>query len=156
MSEPTLAVRRAARSDEDLVYRLLCDMESAAFKREAFSQRFSALLADGHRPCYIVEVDGVAAGYLSLRIECPLHHERPVAEIVELVVAPEVRNRGVGSALFAHVCQCARQSGCELIEVHSKLARVAAHRFYERMGMVKTHVHLTKSLLAGEGQAGES
>ena len=139
-------VRRARPEDEGLVRRLVEDMEGYDFAPEPFSRRFGELLGDARRACFVVELDGSPAGYIALRVEHPLHHERPVAEVVELAVSPEARGQGLGAALLGHACDYARDEGCELIEVHSKVERTRAHRFYEREGMRKTHVHLTMPL----------
>ena len=148
-----VAVRRAAPEDEPLVRRLAGDMEGCEFAAAPFRARFLALLADPRRACFVVELDEEPAGYLSMRVEEPLHHELPVAEVVELAVAPEARGRGLGARLFSHACAWAEREGCELVEVHSKLHRSRAHRFYERQGMERTHAHFTMALHPAGGAA---
>ena len=133
-------------ADEGFIRRLVGVMEGREFAPGPFACRFRELLGDACRACFVVELDGRPQGYIAVRVERPLHHELPVAEVLELVVSPEARGQGLGSVLLGCACDYARQEGCELIEVHSKVERARAHRFYEREGMRKTHVHLTMPL----------
>lgn len=139
-------VRRAEEGDLGRIAALIGDMERHGFAPEPLYARWSEQLDCGRYTCLVACVDHEVAGLINLRCEWQLHHERPVAEIMELVVDPGERGRGVGGVLFGAASRLARKLGCELIEVHSKNERTAAHRFYERQGMVKTHVHLTLPL----------
>ena len=58
---------------------------------------------------------------------------------MELVVAEEVRGRGIGRALFECACVRSAQAGCVQIELSCHCARHDAHRFYEREGMMLSH-----------------
>ena len=141
-----VTVRRAEEADVRAVAALIGEMENRAYPLEAFYERWSEQLRDGHHTCLVACMDDVVMGCLNLRCEWQLHHDRPVAEIMEMAVAGGSCGKGVGGVLFTAACRLARQLGCELIEVHSKNERAAAHRFYEREGMVKTHVHFTLPL----------
>ncbi len=57
-------------------------------------------------------------------------------EILGLVVAPEVRGRGVGRQLVAAVEEWAVQRGLGLLAVRSNIMRTESHPFYERLGFV--------------------
>ena len=58
-------------------------------------------------------------------------------EILGLVVAPEVRGRGVGRQLVAAVEEWAVQLGLRQLAVRSNIVRTESHPFYERLGFVK-------------------
>ncbi len=58
-------------------------------------------------------------------------------EILGLVVAPEVRGRGVGRQLVAAVEEWAVQRGLGLLAVRSNIMRTESHPFYERLGFVR-------------------
>lgn len=60
------------------------------------------------------------------------------AWIEDLVVDSKVRSQGVGAALLDAATEWARERGCSHMELDSGLARVDAHRFYERYGMPKS------------------
>jgi len=58
-------------------------------------------------------------------------------EILGLVVAPEVRGRGVGRQLVAAIEEWAIQRGLAQLAVRSNIVRAESHPFYERLGFVK-------------------
>jgi GNAT superfamily N-acetyltransferase len=58
-------------------------------------------------------------------------------EILGLVVAPEVRGRGVGRQLVATVEEWAAQRGIVHLAVRSNIVRTESHPFYERLGFVR-------------------
>jgi GNAT superfamily N-acetyltransferase len=54
--------------------------------------------------------------------------------VEDLAVDPSQRSRGVGTALLEAARDWARAAGATHLELDSGLARVDAHRFYEREG----------------------
>jgi GNAT superfamily N-acetyltransferase len=62
------------------------------------------------------------------------------AEVESLHVHPDHRNGGVGAALIGEAVARARGQGCYRIQLTSNTARPDAHRFYERLGFVPSHV----------------
>lgn len=146
--------RKATKTDEKQVYELMCRLEQTRLPYDRFAEIFQEQLASKHYYCLVWEEDGRVAGVLNLRWEGQLHHAGRVAEIMELIVDPSCRNRGIGRKLFACACRLARQFGCGEIEVTSNRIRTGAHRFYLREGMEQTHLKFTKSL--EEGPASES
>ena len=57
-----------------------------------------------------------------------------VALLEDMVVAPDARGAGVGSALLAHAISFARKQGCRRITLLTDGANDAAQRFYARQG----------------------
>lgn len=139
-------IRMAREDDAPSIYRLVCELEGRQFVYDAFFRSFASQLFDPAVHCLVLEVDGRVAGYLNLRIDHHIHHARPTAEILELIVAAGERGAGLGARLVERARLLAISEGCELMEVASKFARTDAHRFYERCGMVKTHYRLTMPL----------
>lgn len=136
-------VREATPSDVQTLCALVGDMEHETFDLDAFAERFASQAAGGRHTCLACERDGEVLGMLNLRIEDQLHHARPAAEIMELVVAGGHRGEGLGAVLLERAQRLAVERGCEVLEVTSKTERTAAHRFYEREGMRKTHYRLS-------------
>ena len=54
--------------------------------------------------------------------------------VEDLAVAPDLRSRGIGSALLAAARSWAASRGASHLELDSGSARTAAHRFYVREG----------------------
>ena len=62
------------------------------------------------------------------------------AEIESMHVQAEHRSAGVGTALMGEAIEQARALGCYRVQLTSNRAREDAHRFYERLGFVPSHV----------------
>lgn len=141
-----MAIRPAAACDAASVYKLLCQLEDTRFDRAAFDARFAWQLESPAFCGYVLVDEDKVVGFINVRVERQLHHERPVAEICELVVDAGSRGSGRGMQLFEEAVAHARACGCEGIEVTSSDRRVRAHRFYEARGMERTHVKLAMGL----------
>lgn len=141
-----MVIRPAVARDGAAIYELLCQLEDARFDYEAFDARFAWQLESAAFCGFVLVDDGEIAGFINVRVERQLHHERPVAEICELVVDAGSRGSGRGMRLFEEAVAYARACGCEGIEVTSNDRRARAHRFYEARGMERTHVKLTMGL----------
>lgn len=141
--------REATLADCDEIYDLVCELEGTALPRERFFAIFQKHLLDKCRRCLVWEENRSVAGVLTLRFEDQLHHKEPVAEIMEFVLAPAFRDRGIGAKLFVYACELAKDFGCGQLELSSGNARTKAHRFYLRQGMDLSHVRFTMSLADG-------
>jgi len=64
------------------------------------------------------------------------------AEVESMHVHPHHRSGGVGAALIGEAVARARALGCYRLQLTSNTARADAHRFYERLGFVPSHVGL--------------
>ena len=87
----------------------------------------------------------VAVALLTLRPN--VWYEGPVALLDELYVAPELRGRGVGSALLMAAEATIRERGGELLEINVDGDDVDARRFYERHGYINTEPGQDQPLL---------
>lgn len=139
-------IRLAAREDLEQVYGLLCVLEGTSLPREAFDNIYRELLDSRDHVLLVHDTAGATDGFLHLRTEKQFHHAALVAEILELVVSPERRGCGVGSALMAEARRLAAARGCVLLEVASTANRESAHRFYLRSGLERTHFRFSTPL----------
>ena len=94
-------------------------------------------------------------GMLNLRFEYQLHHAARIAEIMELVVAAQCRNKGAGKLMLNEACRIAKENGCIQIEVACNQLRKDTHRFYEREGMKNYHYKFSKPLVGDPDALGE-
>ena len=62
------------------------------------------------------------------------------AEVESVHVHPDHRGAGIGAALLHEAMERARALGCYRVQLTSNTARPDAHRFYERLGFVPSHV----------------
>jgi GNAT superfamily N-acetyltransferase len=73
-----------------------------------------------------------------------LHRPKPVGRISMMVVEERLRGQGIGAALVRAAEEWLVGQGCGLIEVTSNIARIEAHRFYEKLGYERTSVRLSR------------
>ena len=116
-----------------------------AFKREydtptpgkaVLATRLGRLLAGGDVVALLSGDPAVAVALLTFRPN--VWYDGPGALLDELFVSPEVRRRGLGSALLAAAEAVTRQRGGELLEVNVDGDDTGARRFYERHGYVNS------------------
>lgn len=98
--------------------------------------RLRRLLAGGEVIALLAGDPAIAVALLTLRPN--VWYEGPVALLDELYVAPELRGRGVGSALLMAAEAMTRERGGELLEINVDGDDIDARRFYERHGYTNT------------------
>jgi ribosomal protein S18 acetylase RimI-like enzyme len=98
--------------------------------------RLGRLLAGGDVVALLTGDPAIAVALLTLRPN--VWYDGPVALLDELYVAPELRGRGLGSALLAAAEAVTRQRGGELLEINVDGDDTAARRFYQRHGYVNS------------------
>ena len=96
------------------------------------ADRLSRFLARDDLIAVLVGHPAVGLALLSLRPNAC--YDGPVAVLDELYIAPDFRNRGLGSALLARAETEVRQRGGELLEINVDGVDTDARRFYERHG----------------------
>ena len=62
------------------------------------------------------------------------------AQIEAVRVRADHRGRGLGEGMIAWAIAEAGRRGCALVQLTTDKARTDAHRFYERLGFVPSHV----------------
>lgn len=88
----------------------------------------------------VAEVGGVVVGVCQLIVFRHLQHRGGrCAEIESVHVHPDFRGSGIGSALIRVAAERARRLGCYRVQLTSNIVRAEAHRFYERLGFVRSH-----------------
>jgi GNAT superfamily N-acetyltransferase len=95
----------------------------------------------------VADLDGEVVGVCQLIVFRHLQSRGGLcAEIESVHVHPDHRGGGVGAALVGDVIARARGLGCYRVQLTSNNARYDAHRFYERLGFVPSHVGFKLSL----------
>ena len=60
--------------------------------------------------------------------------------MIEVVhVAQGHRNQGMGSEMMRWAIERCRERGCGMVQLTSNKKRTDAHRFYERLGFLRSH-----------------
>jgi GNAT superfamily N-acetyltransferase len=155
--DAAVVIRRATLDDLGTILRLLTDDPISAARdgasgasdaggREALlahSEAFRQIAADPGNDLVVAEgADGVVVGTLQLTLIPGLSRRGSARLLVESVrVASEQRSAGIGTALMRWVTDHAAPAlAVSLVQLTSDAARTDAHRFYERLGFVASHV----------------
>lgn len=147
MPQPSLRLAQAA--DVPAIVAMLADDDLGA-KREAapvgdldpaYLAAFAAIDASPANELWVLEEDGRVVGTFQLSFTPGLSFRGGTRATIEAVrVRRDRRDRGYGAIMMRHAIEVAKARGCVLIQLTSNAARVAAHRFYERLGFVRSHV----------------
>ncbi len=137
-----VTIRTAGRDDyaDVAAFRWRTSSEEAEVT-EGFLDGFVRWMTEheGAHTCFLAVLDGAIIGmaWLALlpRTPSPGSFERMTGDVQSVLVLPEHRDLGVGSALLAAIGQRGADLGLERITVHSSEAAIP---FYRRSGYVES------------------
>ena len=108
---------------------------------------FREMQASGTSATYVAEVDGRVAGTFMLTfIRHLMRRGTPVAQIESVRVDVPLRGKGLGGEMMRWAIEESRRRGASRVQLTSNNSRTDAHRFYERLGFVKSHVGMKLAL----------
>jgi GNAT superfamily N-acetyltransferase len=114
----------------------------------AQTRGLSLILADpgvGH--ILAARVGGRVVGMVSVLYTVSTALGAKVALLEDMVVAPQERGRGIGSALLDHAIAFARSQGCRRMTLLTDGGNVRAQTFYRRHGFAGSEMTPMRSLL---------
>ncbi len=163
-----LALRAAGPGDEAFLATLFRDDRRGLFAAAGLSEpMLEGLLAQQYRAHetgrelsfpraarQVIVVDATPIGRLTTADEP--HGARRSLRVVDVVLRPEWRGRGLGTALFADIAGGARAAGFAHLTLSALRFDAAVQRFYRRLGFAaiggdEVHVALALDLDAAEG-----
>ncbi|MPV37800.1 GNAT family N-acetyltransferase [Georgenia subflava] len=139
------AVDRASADDLPALVELLRDDELGAAREsappEAYEAAFAAIDADPNQFLACVrDGAGDVVATMQLTLMPSLSRGGAVRLNVETVrVGSGARGRGLGGAMFEWAHEFGRRRGASIVQLTSDKGRIAAHRFYARLGYEATH-----------------
>ncbi|MBN8969183.1 MAG: GNAT family N-acetyltransferase [Rhizobiales bacterium] len=148
-----MALREARRDDVRRIVAMLADDELGQ-SRETLSgdmagyyAAFDVIAADPNNALYVWEEDGEVVGCAQLIFLPGLSYQGAWSAQVEGVrVDSSRRGRKIGEKLMAAIIEKSRTRGCHRLQLKSNNQRLAAHRFYQRLGFDKSHVGMKLDL----------
>jgi GNAT superfamily N-acetyltransferase len=144
-SEPRLATV----DDAEEVARLLDDFntefDTPSPGAEVLATRLRVLLAGDDTFAILAGSPAVAVALITLRPN--VWYAGKVALLDELYVAPDLRGRGIGSAIVEALLSISRARRVDLIEINVDEGDVDAQRFYQRHGFSATEPGATERAL---------
>jgi GNAT superfamily N-acetyltransferase len=141
-----LTIRPATRADIPEIVRLLADDLLGAARETPddlapYVEAFERIAAEPQHRLVVAERDGAVVGTLQLTVLPGLSRRGSSRALVEAVrVDSGVRGGGLGTQLLTWAIEAARESGCAVVQLTTDASRADAHRFYERLGFVGSHL----------------
>jgi GNAT superfamily N-acetyltransferase len=90
---------------------------------------------------YVAELEGEIVGTFQTAILTKLIGRGAKSMVIEAVqTRSDMRGRGIGAVMINYCLEEARRSGLNAVQLTSNMARLDAHRFYERLGFEKRHL----------------
>jgi GNAT superfamily N-acetyltransferase len=102
---------------------------------------FRAIEASPSETLYVAELDGEVVGTFQTAILTKLVGRGAKSMVIEAVqTRADMRGHGIGAVMINHCLEEARRQGLNAAQLTSNMARLDAHRFYERLGFEKRHL----------------
>jgi GNAT superfamily N-acetyltransferase len=147
MAAPTLTYRHATPGDLPFIIGLIVEDsvvssgdDPADAAHSDYVDALAAITADPNQEMFVVEQDGEAIGCFQLSYLPGLMRRGMWRGQIEVVhVSDAMRNRGIGGEMMRWALERCRERGCGMVQLTSNKKRVDAHRFYARLGFLKSH-----------------
>ena len=105
-----------------------------------YTAAIAAIDASPNEELFVVELDGQPVGCFQLSYMPGLMRRGMWRGQIELVhVEAGRRSQGLGGEMMRWAIERCRERGCGMVQLTSNKKRLAAHRFYERLGFAKSH-----------------
>ena len=107
---------------------------------EDYLRAFHVIDASANEQLFVAELNGEIVGTFQLLFTRTLSGRGSLTMIIEAVqTRPDMRGRGIGARMMDYAVEEAKRRDCRLAQLTSNAGREDAHRFYERLGFVRTH-----------------
>ncbi|MDY0816825.1 GNAT family N-acetyltransferase [Kitasatospora purpeofusca] len=141
-----LTIRRATGDDLPAIVAMLAD-DPLGGTRESpddltpYRTAFDRIDADPHQHLVVAERAGRTVGTLQLTVVPGLSRKGATRTVIEGVrVHGDERGSGLGTELIEWAIERSRELEAQLVQLTSDITRTDAHRFYERLGFVPSHL----------------
>jgi ribosomal protein S18 acetylase RimI-like enzyme len=154
MTDTAPTIRAATRADVPAIVRMLADDPLGATRERAtdplpreYLDAFDAIQTHTGNHLLVAELDGKVVGCLQLTFIPGLSRLGLTrAQIESVRIDSSMRGRKLGELMIQDAIERARKHGCGVVQLTTDKAREDAHRFYERLGFVATHIGMKLSL----------
>ncbi|WP_395294094.1 GNAT family N-acetyltransferase [Kitasatospora hibisci] len=141
-----LTIRRATAGDLPAMVAMLADDPLGATRESPddltpYRTAFARIDADPNQHLVVAERAGRAVGTLQLTVVPGLSRKGSTRTIIEAVrIHADERGSGLGTELIRWAIDRSRELDADLVQLTSDATRTDAHRFYERLGFVASHL----------------
>lgn len=141
-----LTLRDATAADVPAIIALLADDKLGSTRETPddlapYLAAFAELESDPHQRLVVADRAGEIVGTFQLTYIPGISQRGLKRALIESVrVTAAERGTGLGTQMMRWAVDEARAAGCGLVQLTSNAERPDAHRFYERLGFVPSHV----------------
>ena len=154
MTPEDVLFRQATRADLPSIVRMLADDELGSQREQvenplpaSYYSAFEQINKDPNHELIVGERNGEVIGTLHLMFLPSVSFQGGLRAQVESVrVDKRLQGQGIGSEMMKWVMERARQRGAHVVQLTTHKSRVDAHRFYERLGFIGSHLGMKISL----------
>lgn len=142
-----LTYRNAVRDDLPFIIGLIVEDsvvstndDPADASHPDYTNALAAIEVDPNQEMIVVEEGSVPVGCFQLTYLPGLMRRGMWRGMIEVVhVAASHRNRGIGAEMMRWAIDRCRERRCGMVQLTSNKKRTDAHRFYERLGFLRSH-----------------
>ncbi len=143
-----MLIRKATKEDVSVIVKMVNDGGPDGKPREIlpeplpsyYESTFHRIENHPHDLLMVAEIAGEVVGTFHLTFLWYLAGKgRPDAQIEAVHVVQHYRNKGVGSQMMKWAITEAEKRHCRRVQLTTNQERADAHRFYERLGFVRSH-----------------
>ncbi|MET8701577.1 GNAT family N-acetyltransferase [Kitasatospora sp. NPDC004723] len=141
-----LIIRRATEDDLPAIVAMLADDPLGATRESPddltpYRTALARIDADPHQHLVVAERAGRTIGTLQLTVVPGLARKGSTRAVIEAVrIHADERGTGLGTDLIRWAIDRSRALDADLVQLTSDATRTDAHRFYERLGFVASHI----------------
>jgi GNAT superfamily N-acetyltransferase len=140
-----LVIRRATAEDVPAIVAMLADDPLGARRESpgdpAYAAAFAEIDADPRQYLAVAVAGESVLGTLQLTFIPGLSRRGSTRALIEAVrVRADRRGSGLGRRLAEWAIATSRERGAAVVQLTTDASRAEAHRFYERLGFVASHV----------------
>jgi GNAT superfamily N-acetyltransferase len=140
-----LVIRRATAEDVPAIVAMLADDPLGARRESpgdpAYATAFAEIDADPRQYLAVAVAGESVVGTLQLTFIPGLSRRGSTRALIEAVrVRADRRGGGLGRRLTEWAIATSREQGAAMVQLTTDASRADAHRFYERLGFVASHV----------------
>ncbi len=125
MMTQKLTIRQFLLSDLERVYSIECASFNSPWAKADFKYH-QAVCTEGF---FVAAINNTIAGFIIIAPPMP-----KAGHILNLAVAPELRNLGVGTALVNYVIEKLRNQGVKRVWLEVRISNTGARTFYKKFG----------------------
>ncbi|MCM2294300.1 GNAT family N-acetyltransferase [Allorhizobium sp. BGMRC 0089] len=106
----------------------------------SYLNAFQRIVESSCQTLYVAEQAGAVVGTFETMITTTMTGRGGSSMIIEAVqTRADCRGQGIGAAMIRFCLDKAKAEGMRQVQLTSNAVRLDAHRFYERLGFVKSH-----------------